>query len=140
MKIRILMVAAALGGAMPLALNAQEKTEPVATDDGGMSPEQQAETEKKKATDKKPQTWGGGPKSGALHEDWLAWINLVSLKPELPTPKFPTGKPMPSDPAECATKIQDYRTAPMRDEMSDEDWDKVQSGYDKALNVYCKPG
>lgn len=140
MHIRHLIAATALTSLISVAANAQDKTEPVATDSEGVSPEQQAKTEKKKANEKKTQTWGGGPKSGALHEDWIAWINLVSLKPELPTPKFPTGTPAPSDPAECAIKIQDYRTTPHRDEMGDEDWDKVQSGYDKAMNVYCKPG
>ena len=140
MKIRTFIAAAALGAAMSLSASAQETTEPVATDSEGMSPDQQAKKEKKKSQSKQTQTWGGGPKAGALHEDWLAWIILISLKPKAPTPEFPTGKPAPADPEECAIKIQDYRRTPHRNKMTDEQWSQVQSEYNGAFEDYCMPG
>ena len=56
MKIQTIIVVAALGGVISLSAIAQEKTEPVATDSEGMSPDQQAKKEKRKrkANKRKP--------------------------------------------------------------------------------------
>lgn len=121
------------------AAMAQVSTEKApATDSEGVGSEQQAETEKSKsdAASGSTQTWGGGPKSGALHEDWMKWMMAIKDAPKgfIPVPPPSTKEPAPEDPAECGRVLAFYY----------ENSDDLQEGSVlKAMEGHlapCKPG
>lgn len=121
---------------------AQDKTEaPPATDSEGMDPNQKAGAEKKKNETKgdESKTYGGGPKHGALHEDWLKWLEDIGKKPKGPTPTPPTAKPAPKNPKECARVTKEWHNIVGNETGNDPESRAAQSGWIEGVQNYCTP-
>lgn len=78
-----------------------------ATDSDGVGPGQ-GEKGKGQNETTGTQTWGGGPKSGKLQEEWLKWIMDIKDAPPGYIPVPPGTKPKPKDPLECARVLVFY--------------------------------
>lgn len=80
------------------------------TDGEGVGSEQQAKKEQKKSSSSGgKQTWGGGPKSGKLSEEWAAWIMSIKDAPKgfIPVPPA-QGPGAPKDAGECGRVMKFY--------------------------------
>ena len=108
-----------------------------ATDSEGVGPGSESDAKNKAGgttTVGGTQTWGGGPKSGQLHEDWRAWILAIKDAPKGFIPLPPTSEPAPKDPLECGRVMSFYYNN--SDELQD---DKTLRAMEDHMKVPCKP-